>query len=284
MKRLPKPIDDAKKVYLECISNTREISYKEKLGACVNEIDIAAKDYEKKKSQNEIHKIQSADNIGGLITAKDMEKLYNNKMVNKKGPGRKYYDKIMVSPQNGICPICGHREVSTLDHYLSKMKYPAYAVTLINLIPSCKDCNFIKGESEILDETNATIHPYYDDIENSNWLSAVLNEEDDIVFSFKVTKPSEWSELLYLRVKNHFDTFELNQLYSVQSAVEFEGIKRLLIKIYRSSGVDALKDHLEDCLDSYSYVNMNSWKSAMYKALVDSEWFFSEWIVKHTNY
>lgn len=283
MKKLPKPTEDAKKVFLECISNTRDDALRKKLESCAPEIAAAAIDYDSKKSNDEVHLIPSTDNVGGIITAEEMKKLYNNKLVNKKGQGRKYYDRIMVSPKNGICPICGHREVSTLDHYLSKMKYPAFAVTLINLIPSCKDCNFIKGESELSNETCATIHPYYDDVENHIWLSSQLNKNDDIVFSYEVIKPEEWDNLIFERVKNHFEVFKLNRLYSVQAAVQFEEIKRIILNMYKKNGEEFLKNYFQECIDSFECVSLNSWKSAMYRELYNNEWFYNDWLKNHAN-
>ncbi|CAK7082513.1 hypothetical protein [Tissierella sp.] len=281
MRKLPKPNDNSKEVFLECISNIRKKEFKERLELCADEIAAAVNDYDDKKNNNKLHRIRSTDNIAGIVSNEEMKNLYNNKLVGKKGPGRKYYDKLIASAKNGICPICGHREVSTLDHYLSKMKYPLFAVALINLIPACKDCNFTKGEYEFNNEKGATIHPYYDEIDNVIWLNAKLKEEDDIVFIFEVLKPKGWNDLLYERVKNHFKIFDLNKLYSVQAAVEFEGMKRMLIKIYQRSGEEEVRNHLKECLESYEYVNLNSWKCGMYRALIESEWFYSDWLERY---
>lgn len=281
MRKLTKPNDDAKEVFLECISNTRNEILKKNLELCADEIAAIVIDYDDKKNNDKIHTILPTDSIAGIVTNEVMSKLYNNKMVNKKGPGRKYYDKLITSPKNGICPICGHREVSTLDHYLPKMKYPSLAIALINLIPTCKDCNYIKGDYEFQNEKDATIHPYYDEIDNVIWLNAKLKENDDIVFVFEVKKPDEWDDLLYNRVKNHFQIYELNHVYSVQAAVEFEGIKRMLINIYIRSGGETVKDHLKECLKSYGYVSLNSWKCSMYRALYENEWFYSDWLMRN---
>lgn len=282
MRKLPKPNEDAKQVFLDCISNIREKQHKKNLELCTDEIVAAVADYDIKKTNNEIHLIASNVNVAGVVSNDEMSRLYNNKLVNKKGPGRKYYDKLITLPKNGICPICGHREVSTLDHYLAKMKYPSLAVALINLIPACKDCNFIKGDYDLEVETDATIHPYYDEVDDVIWLNAILKEEDDdIVFIFGVSKPEKWDDLIYERVKNHFKIFGLNQLYSVQAAVEFEGIKRMLINISKRSGGEEVKSYLQECLDSYEYVSLNSWKCGMYRALIESDWFYCEWLAKN---
>lgn len=277
MRTLPKPDDDTKKVFLDCISNIRKDA-KKNLELCADEISDFAIDFDSKKDNNEIHKVASSNNIGGIVSNTQMSNVYKNKFADRRGPGRKYYDKLITLPRNGICPICGQREVSTLDHYLPKMKYPHLAVTPINLIPTCKDCNFEKGEFEFSNEIDATLHPYYDSIDDAIWLGANLKENKDIVFSFEVLQPAEWDDLIYERVKNHFKIFKLNRLYSVQAAVEFEEKKKMIINIYKRSGRESVKIFFMDCLDSCEAVNLNSWKCGMYRTLIESDWFYNDWL------
>ena len=75
---------------------------------------------------------------------------------------------------NGKCPICGIGPVSNLDHYLAKSLYPTYAITPINLVPECRDCNFNKRDTLIKSATDSPLHPYYDEIDNRIWLVAEL--------------------------------------------------------------------------------------------------------------
>src|SRR5262245_19880217 len=74
----------------------------------------------------------------------EMVAVYDNRLVKKTAPGRRIYDKIFTSAPNDKCPLCGHRNVKTLDHYLPKALFPALTVTPINLIPACSDCNKAK--------------------------------------------------------------------------------------------------------------------------------------------
>ena len=60
-----------------------------------------------------------------------------------------------------VCPYCNRLFVSTvpgekgksvrpqLDHYWSKSHYPVFTLSILNLIPSCRVCNHIQGESEL---------------------------------------------------------------------------------------------------------------------------------------
>ena len=63
-------------------------------------------------------------------------------MVRKNGPGRATYDLLKLSAKGGFCPLCGQRNVSTLDHYLPKESYPDLSILPINLVRACSDCNY----------------------------------------------------------------------------------------------------------------------------------------------
>ena len=283
MIKLKKPEDDVKVVFLDCISNIKNSDLKEKLEHCTGEIIEIAEMFEKNMKIHEVHKIKKHNNVGGIVTKEEMKKVYNNKMVKSGQPGRKYYDKYITLARNGICPLCGQREVSTLDHYLPKAKYPALAVTPSNLVPACRECNTTKSDKVFLSSIEETIHPYFDDIQNEVWLYSKIIEEDEISFVFEVRRPEEWDELLYGRVKNHFKEFNLNKLYSTQAAVEFSGIRYRLMKVYNEVGNIRLKTHIRECYESYSIDCLNSWKSAMYRELSENEWFYNNWIVYHAN-
>ena len=81
--------------------------------------------------------------------------------------------------------------------------FPTLVVSPLNLIAACSNCNKIKGDSTFNSMSEATIHPYFDDIDTDIWLFANILQGDDISSNFFVSKPHSWSELLYSRVKNH---------------------------------------------------------------------------------
>lgn len=283
MRKLPKPNECVLEVFSDCISNIRNVELKSRLEACKDEIINASTDFEKKVMNNQTHMIQSNTKVADLVTNDEMSKVYTDKMAKKVAPGRKYYDKLLASPKNGICPLCGQRTVSTLDHYLPKKKYSVLAVTPINLIPACKDCNKDKGEKEFKSAFEETIHPYFDDIENEQWLFANIVEDEEIAITFYVKQPSSWNETLFKRVKRHFDIFKLNALYSSHAAEEICNIRYSLLKVYRNSGSEELKSYIKEFWDSNEDSHLNSWRTAMYRALYENDWFYREWIEKQSE-
>lgn len=104
------------------------------------------------------------------MTEEQLKNVYENKFAKKGQPGRKVYDKLMSKPAQGICPLCGQRVVSTLDHYLPKAHFPVLSVVPINLIPSCSECNKSKTDHVPENAEQQTLHPYYDDVEEEQWL------------------------------------------------------------------------------------------------------------------
>lgn len=82
---------------------------------------------------------------------------------------------IWLSSRLGIitCPYCNRHYTFTIqpndkhgpvrpqfDHFLPKSKYPVTALCFYNLVPSCSECNKLKGEGKI------AIHPYEDSFDS----------------------------------------------------------------------------------------------------------------------
>lgn len=63
---------------------------------------------------------------------------------------------------NGFKLKNGKKAFFTLDHYFQKEKYPIFALSLYNLIPSCSSCNTnVKGTRDVEQYCNP-YHPKYD--------------------------------------------------------------------------------------------------------------------------
>ena len=78
----------------------------------------------------------------------------------------KFGMKIMNASHVKVCPYCNREEIhnanyhktSEFDHFIPKGfkdKYPLFALSYYNLIPSCKNCNHIKLSKKI-----PIINPY----------------------------------------------------------------------------------------------------------------------------
>ncbi|EHI99059.1 HNH endonuclease [Clostridium sp. DL-VIII] len=280
MIKLKKPDDNVKDVFNDCISNFRE-EFKEKLEKCLDDVISKTDEYEEKISNRKVHYLATHQKLQGL-SKEDMIKVYEQKMAKSGQPGRKYYDKFMSIPQYGVCPYCGQGIVSTLDHYLPKTKFVSLIVTPSNLIPSCKDCNKAKTDDVFTSYADTILNPYFDDLGEEIWLEAkvIKDDKNDFVLTYNVIKPDKWSNELFERVKNHFKVFGLNRLYSSHAAQRLIGIKRKLINLHNTLGLDSVLKDLKENVEACSY-DPNSWECAMYRELLKNSWVHEAWLELH---
>jgi len=146
MKKLVKPNFKPLEVFKACIDRVRDSELKSRLVACYQEIENASNEFDQKAYTSQLNTIASKDNVASSVTVAEMKSVYTNRMAKKLAPGRIYYDKLMSLPEHGRCPLCSQRVVSTLDHHLPKAHFPSLAVSPLNLIPACQDCNKTKSE------------------------------------------------------------------------------------------------------------------------------------------
>jgi hypothetical protein len=120
-----------------------------------------------------------------------------------------------VAYENGeyiMCPLCGQKIVADLDHYIPRALMPEYSVHLLNLIPTCHECNDDKGDLW-LDEGGKRIifNAYFDKIADMSVLlkSQIIIDADTnyprVVVSFDdnaIMAAGEVGMLVKLTYKN----------------------------------------------------------------------------------
>lgn len=283
MWKLNKPSLNAKSVFTDSISNKKVISLRTSLLSCSNYVDSASKEFELKVSSSKTHEISKMHHLYDIVEKSEWPKVYDNNFAKSSSLGRKYYDQIMSIPKFSRCPICAQRDVSTLDHYLPKTEFPALVLSPLNLIPCCSDCNKLKKNIVFKDMSEATIHPYFDDVDNDIWLKAELMENVEPIFKFFVVHPSSWTPVLFDRMKNHFNLFKLGNLYTSHSAQELYNIEYELSKLYIKGGKNLVKLDIIDKIEGRERFCLNSWELAMYRALLNNDWFYDEWLCSKAN-
>ncbi|MDP2285149.1 MAG: hypothetical protein Q8L06_13495, partial [Pseudohongiella sp.] len=111
MKVIVKPDLVAKDVYETCISKVRNRALREKFRQISSSIEAADREYQEKAEEKKWFLIESSDGVGGVVDNAEMAKIYTQRMVGKKSPGRALYDQLKNAAPNGICPLCGQRAV-----------------------------------------------------------------------------------------------------------------------------------------------------------------------------
>jgi hypothetical protein len=178
-----------------CTSNLRDPVVKTEYEN-ISPLLVAAEDNFRTAAQtNSLYQFPETTMVG-TRTAEQMGWLYTHKLADPKAPGRAIYDEIRMAAPNGRCPLCGRGAVYTLDHHLPKANYPDLALTPINLVPACQDCNKNKTSTLPLTAADETLHPYFDNVEGDIWLHARVIEVAPAAVVFSVVPPALWSQTL----------------------------------------------------------------------------------------
>ncbi|MEU9786152.1 hypothetical protein AB0H92_35255 [Streptomyces phaeochromogenes] len=278
MRPIPIPGHTARDTYRVCISRIRDDVLQQRLAALEDDVTDAAASFDIAVRAASLHSLDP-DAFAPRDAEEHIELLknYNQRMAKAGTPGRPIYDELRTAPPR--CPLCDHRDVSTLDHHLPKSTYALLAVAPANLIPACSDCNKTKSDSAPACAEEQTLHPYFDDLGDIQWLSAQVIEEVPTFLTFSVSAPSSWAGLLAARVRYHFDVFGLATLYGAQAATFLGGIRGAVRRQFEAGGTEAVCDFLEDLAGSWEDgedIGANHWTPVTLRALASSRWFCSE--------
>lgn len=272
MRKLAEPIDDALTVYRLCTSRVRRRDLRARLNGIEADIIAAANDYRARCLTSELNLVASATTVGA-VTREELEAVYDSRMARSDGPGRPVYDRLLAAPELGRCPLCGQRDVSTLDHHLPKNLYPGLAVLPVNLVPACATCNFIKKAHAPTQADLQTYHPYFDDVEATGWLHAEVHEVRPAALRFRAHPEPHVPPALADKVRFHFLKLELGKLYASHAAEEMLNIRHSLVMLEAAGGMNSVRARLIEQRDTYRARRLNSWQTAMYAALAASDWF-----------
>lgn len=274
MKHLNKPKFDVCEIVTECASSYRDNDLKKRLTGSSIAIAKESAYYDELGTNLELNAIKPKNFIkgtNGTVIDSELKDLYTSKFAKRNDLKEKYYDKIILSAINGKCPICGIGQVSNLDHYLAKSVFPIYSVTPYNLLPICRDCNTNKKETIATNKNELPLHPYYDNIDNYIWLKAKLKQDKELfIANYYIDENLKiLDETLYFRLLHHMDLYKLYQAYSVEAATELAENNSMWEKNYKEWEKDKFTIHMKDCLTSYESLQKNTWKTALYRAIIE---------------
>ena len=246
----------------DCLKNCEDAAVVATIKRNVGEIVSEADEYEKLAKQNKLHDIPKLKSPWGLTVAQ-MGGLYGG-FAKAKSDIRDTYDLLRNSAPGNICPYCGQGPVKTLDHFLSKTRFPRLAITLNNLVPCCSDCNKHKGSAPATNPDRQLLHPYYEDVDGARWLQAEIIHSTPMAAVFKAVGGGKNSK----RILWQFKKLHLGKLYATYAGTELKNKNDLFIRLRRLDRA-SLERHLEECLEGSA---SNSWQEATYTALLSDKW------------
>lgn len=227
-----------------------------------------------------IHAIKQNTGVPPWIIAGDMQSLYKDGLLRKHSEARRYYEKLKLSSPSQVCPFCLHRTVKTVDHYLPKDKFAAYAVLPANLIPSCRDCNSEKSEFAAVDQATSLLHPYFDNVDSDLWLGCELQKSAGFCTPTFFINSAATTPALVQRLTSHMETLDLFDLYDVEGARELNDMTGALKDTFEASGMIGVGALCKSIGNSRELLARNYWRATLWRAAADDAAFCSlDWLL-----
>lgn len=271
MRTLPKPTFSYAEVINTCILGTKDIGLEARLRSIEASLGVTASTYDTRGATQSLYLFQQVTSVGA-VTKDELEAMYSTHLSATRGSARKYYNAIRSS--SAKCPLCGIGTVTVLDHHLPKSKYPDLAICPTNLIPACDFCNNAKKAKSPNTMGEQSLHPYYDDFSQEQWISASLNVVGPPTLEYFVSPPSHWDETSKQRVARHFSVVKLGYNYMTNATDDMVTLRSPLNCMYTNKGPDAVRQYLAD--EASRYIGrVNSWQHVMYQTLVKNEQFIN---------
>ena len=235
------------------IGNPKELeNHKKELLKLSKNFEFTKK--EKTHEQKEILK-----DLNSIFTYETFSSNGFSKKASKNEKSYFYSGNILVKNLNlSVCPYCnrntiysisnGKKRTSELDHFYPQGKYPYFALSFYNLIPSCKVCNKIKLDKDDKEYINP-----YDNRFNMNKNNKFTMLIKDVTFfydtkGFSIGRKfiSSISKEEQKRINNNIKDFKLYDLYQNHKDIVLELIQKR--EIYPDSYIDDLLQEYEGSL------------------------------------
>lgn len=277
MIRLKEPpiTDSEKKIYMECANSfEKEKTYTQIALSYIDKVEEYSKNYKRYVPFNvkNFHHIEMGKEHKEII-----EKLYTQKFVPKDSVGNKYYN-IIKGNAGGRCPICGDGKVANLDHFLPKSKYPLLCVTPINLVPMCRDCNMGKGAKFSPDYYKQPFNPYLD-VMKDEWVSCKVEFYiDSVCITYSNGYCKEKNSNIWEKYQTHMDIHKLDKTFSSRAISELENVKGIYRKQLQQTNKEEVKSSLNEIKECAEKIDKNSWRTALYRALINEIYEFCKWL------
>ncbi|MFD0354051.1 HNH endonuclease [Streptomyces sp. NPDC127110] len=267
---LDPPTVSARSSWETCTGKSRDTVTNGNLGTRLREATGAAEEaataFQVAARARALHNLEAKDfKIDGISDKNVADIVYGSGMT--KGPGRDIYDALMDAPEDELCPLCRHSDVTQLDHVMPKATYPALCVAPENLVPVCGICNHIKNDRTAADAEDVLLHPYFEHTSTVNWLDATLATSalDAGRLTYFVNPPPDWGGTLTARVRRQFDLLELGRRYSIKANQTLRGIHHHLVQQLKAGKPGAVRTHLSDMATSHLAADPNGWAGVAYR-------------------
>lgn len=272
MRRLQQPGQDARAVFDACAARTFDVQLRSQLLACGPTIEAASCDYNDLGIRSQFHAFPSVSFYPFPAPVSELRDLYSDAL--RDGGERATYETLKGLAERGVCPQCGVGRVRTLDHYLPKARFAELAVVPLNLIPTCRDCNFDKREHYSEDEKSFIFHPYYDNWDAYRLVSAEIIYQPRPHVKYFIDSAANAPEIIVHRARTHFKVLNLAELYTMSAGSALGEVRVNCIRA-SASGPIAVQEFLAEHDTNAALTEPNGWRAAMFKAMSDDQRFWN---------
>lgn len=271
MRTLSLPVHTPAELLSTCIDGVVDPDLVIRLRAIEQQLIATAAGYDQHARTQNLHLLGRSQTVGD-VTRHELEALYSAQMSAARGAARSIYDAIRNAAPYAKCPLCGIGTVASLDHHLPKSHYPDLSVCPANLVPACDFCNKAKRARFPSAAGEQTLHPYYDDYTQEQWVFARLDITGPPVLVFYVDAPAHWPEFARQRAQHHFDVVKLGESYTSNANDDLMPLRGHLIAIAATKGLAGVNAYLTEETTHYAG-RLNSWQHVMYRTLANNPWF-----------
>jgi len=267
--------------------NPKYVSYHDK----ENELKTAYQEYDNHTNPCKLEEI-------GPMPLTPYQKSGLKELYGRERPFLKYLWN-EVAYENGeyiMCPLCGQKAVTDLDHYIPRAKMAEYSVHLLNLIPICHECNVDKDD-RWLDENGKRIifNAYFDQLNNIGHLlkceliisTVTNNPQVEVSFdNLAIAAVGEIGSLVYSTynfIKNIREEWRSKATKSLKNQVRYI-LNSVNVRKrhgqYKYGDWSFEKEIIQETIDSL--LSFEFIEKIVYETMLDSQ-VFEEWIVKETK-
>lgn len=265
------PPQVAADVLAACVGGVADPALQHRLHAITPQLVATAANYDQLARIQGLHQVPRVQGVGA-VNRPELEALYSNQMSAATGGARLIYSALRNASPNGKCPLCGIGTVTVLDHHLPKARYPDLSVCPFNLVPACDFCNNAKRARFPTCSEEQTIHPYYDDFTQEQWIFAQLDVAGPPALVFQVNAPAHWPQVARLRAKRHFDVVKLGVSFTSNANDDLIPLRGHLVTVAATKGPAGVHAYLLEEQTRYA-LRLNSWQHVMYQTLAANPWF-----------
>ena len=94
-----------------------------------------------------------------------------------------------------------------------------------------------------------------------------------VTIRYYVKPPDDWDEVSKHRVKAHFSCFQLSKRFSAEASNELASLSLMLNTYFKDADLEEIRIYLIRFSTNEFNLHKNSWKTAMYQALVANDWY-----------